>query len=335
MRPSDDSRLDALVARATQVAVAKHSEVDEEPHRSRLIFISLAVLGIVAIGTSFAIASRDSSDGSAPPAASPVVTLASVAQSPTAPTTPTAPTAATAATAVAMAAPSTTSVAPPARSALAPTVESTAPPAPESTTSTVAPPTSADAPGVLTGPPSERLPGGQPWPSGLYQDDIMYLRGTVPSTEVSTDLQQRAEQILGADNVRNELIIDPSVPRVETVLVRLGNSVLFKSGDFDIPPESEPGFVLWAAFLQSNPSVTVTVIGHADSRGLPESNQQLALQRAQVAADRITRNGVDPSRVTAISRGADDPVAENDTREGRALNRRVEFAVTGLLNAAG
>jgi outer membrane protein OmpA-like peptidoglycan-associated protein len=177
------------------------------------------------------------------------------------------------------------------------------------------------------------LPGGQPWPNGLYQDNIMYLRGAVPSEEVGGDLQRRAEEILGADNVRNELIIDSSVPKVETVIVRLGNSVLFKSGDFDIPPESEPGFVLWAAFLASNPSVTLTVIGHADSRGTPESNQQLALQRAQVAAERITRNGIDLSRVSAISRGADDPVAVNDTQEGRALNRRVEFAVTGLLSA--
>lgn len=327
IRPSHDSRLDALVARATQVAVQRHSGGSEEPHR-RPLLIGLAVLGVAAIGAGFVVAALVSNDGPADSASTTDSAVSAVTLPPV--------TAAGAATADS----STPQVD---VSAPAPTSDTTLPQSVVSTTSialtavqsdavTTSPPVAAAAQ-VLTGPPSMQLPGGQPWPNGLYQDNIMYLRGTVPSEEVGGDLQRRAEDILGAENVRNELVIDPSVPKVETVIVRLGNSVLFKSGDFDIPPESEPGFQLWAAFLASNPSVTLTVIGHADSRGTPESNQQLALQRAQVAAERITRNGIDVSRVTSVSRGADDPVAANDTREGRALNRRVEFAVTGLLKA--
>ena len=190
----------------------------------------------------------------------------------------------------------------------------------------------AAAPALLTGPPSEHLPGGQLWPFGLYQDNIMYLRGTVPDLATSQDIQGRAEAILGNDFVRNELVIDSTVPKVDTVTVRLGNSVLFKSGDFDIPPESEPGFILWAAFLQSNPAVKMTVIGHADSQGDPAYNASLAQRRAEIAMDRIVRNGIDASRVTAISHGEDDPIATNDTSVGRALNRRVEFAVSGLFS---
>lgn len=330
VRPSDDSRLDALVARATQVAVERHTVASPPPRRSHPVFIGLAILALAAVGGGFIVAARDSGESQSnsnstavAPASfattpsrgvsssaesttsTPLTTVAILVASTDIPTTSTASTTSTVSTSPSTTPPTTT---------------------PATLTSTVA------TTELLTGPPSMQLPGGQPWPNGLYQDNIMYLRGTVPSEEVGGDLQRRAEEILGAENVRNELLIDPSVPKVETVIVRLGNSVLFKSGDFDIPPESEPGFLLWAAFLEANPSVSLTVIGHADSRGTPESNQQLALQRAQVAADRITRNGIDGSRVTAVSRGADDPIAVNETQEGRALNRRVEFAVTGLLS---
>ena len=298
------------------------------------MLIGLAVLGVAAIGAGFVVAFQDSNSGRADPAPSrasvtpitfsasggaDVSTTLNNATTPepiSATTLPTLPTLAVSTTVITASEIATNEI--------ATTVV-------ESVSATTAPTVTAAE--VLTGPPSMHLPGGQAWPNGLYQDNIMYLRGTVPSDEVGGDLQRRAEEILGAENVRNELVIDPSVPKVDTVIVRLGNSVLFKSGDFDIPPESEPGFLLWAAFLSSNPSVTVTVIGHADSRGTPEMNQQLALQRSQVAAERITRNGIDLSRVSAVSRGADDPVAANDTQEGRALNRRVEFAVTGLLEA--
>jgi outer membrane protein OmpA-like peptidoglycan-associated protein len=327
--PSDDSRLDALLARATQVAVEGPIVGVDEPRRGRPIFIWLALLGIAAIGAGFIVASRDG-DTARENSASTRVTSSLDDSVNAASTVGPADT-------TGVFKPSSGTSAPSSTAATATTVD-------ETTSTTVSAVTTAATPldattnrgaasEVLTGPPSMQLPGGQPWPNGLYQDNIMYLRGAVPSEEIGGDLQRRAEEILGAENVRNELVIDPTVPKVETVIVRLGNSVLFKSGDFDIPPESEPGFVLWAAFLQSNPTVTLTVIGHADSRGTPESNQALALERARVAAERITRNGIDPARVTALSRGADDPVALNDTQEGRALNRRVEFAVTGLLNA--
>jgi outer membrane protein OmpA-like peptidoglycan-associated protein len=196
---------------------------------------------------------------------------------------------------------------------------------------TVASPTSAAPTAVLTGVPSANLPGGQPWPNGLYQDDILYIRGTLPSAEVSSALEARVVAILGRANVVNEVVVDPTVPMVETVLLRLGNSVLFKSGDFDVPPESEPGFQLWALFLGANPDVKLTIIGYTDNVGSEDYNIELATKRAHVARDYIGRT--DPSvldRVEVVGLGPADPLGSNDTSEGRQLNRRVEFAVTGL-----
>ncbi len=206
------------------------------------------------------------------------------------------------------------------------------------TTSTVASAPGSAAPDVssaptvqlLTGTPAEFLPGGQPWPNGLYIDAIMHMRGTVPDEQTSRDLQQRVEQILGAGSVSNEFVIDPTAAAVETVIVRLGQSVLFKSGSDEINPEYYGGFALWGSFLQSNPDVTMTVIGHTDDQGTVEYNLKLSQQRAEAARQKIIENGIDGSRVDAVSVGFEDPIADNDTSVGRALNRRIEFAVTGL-----
>ncbi len=341
---SDEERLAAILARATSIASGQPDPVPASPPRSRRkgLVAGLVIAGVAATGAGFMFA-RGGSDGepqggasATTPATLTPATTAAVRPSTTVAVTEAtdvteatepAPTVVAAVTTASASAASTTVARPPSTTSTVPTTASASTsPATATTATTIA----ATAPTILRGEPSERLPGGQTWPYGLYQDDIMYMRGVVPSEAVSKDIQRRAEAILGAANVRNELQVDPSVPKVETVVVRLGNSVLFKRGDFDIPPESEPGFILWAAFLQSNPEVTMIVIGHADAQGTPESNLALAQQRAEVAMDRIVRNGIDPSRVRAVSHGEDDPLATNDTPEGRSLNRRVEFAVTGL-----
>jgi outer membrane protein OmpA-like peptidoglycan-associated protein len=230
------------------------------------------------------------------------------------------------------AAPSTT---PSTAASTSSTAQSTTTLAPTTTAAPTTSTTSASSasPEVLTGIPTENLPGGQPWPNGLYQDDILYIRGTLPSKEISDQLEARVVAILGREFVVNEVQIDPTVPMVETVLLRLGNSVLFKAGDFDIPQVSELGFQLWAVFLAANPDVQVTIIGHTDNVGSEQYNIDLATRRALVARDQIGKTDESVlDRVHVAGVGPSDPIATNDTPEGRQLNRRVEFAVTGLFD---
>jgi outer membrane protein OmpA-like peptidoglycan-associated protein len=212
----------------------------------------------------------------------------------------------------------------------APVVEQTTTTVASTTTANAAPVTTLATP-ILTGVPSANLPSGQPWPNGLYQDDILYIRGTLPSKEVSDALEARVVAILGRENVVNEVVVDPTVPMVETVLLRLGNSVLFKSGDFDVPQVSELGFQLWALFLAANPDVKLTIIGYTDNVGSEDYNIDLATKRAMVARDYIGRTDASVlDRIDVVGLGPADPLGSNDTAEGRQLNRRVEFAVTGL-----
>ena len=73
--------------------------------------------------------------------------------------------------------------------------------------------------------------------------------------------------------------------------------------------------------------VDVDVIGHTDSVGSDEYNQQLSLRRATSVKDYLVSKGVDPSIIDVSGKGESQPVADNGSAEGRAQNRRVEVRI--------
>lgn len=69
----------------------------------------------------------------------------------------------------------------------------------------------------------------------------------------------------------------------------------------------------------------IRIVGHTDAQGDEEANRRLSLRRAQAVRDWLVRNrGLDPAKTTVEGRGKDQPIASNDTPEGRRANRRVE-----------
>ena len=75
------------------------------------------------------------------------------------------------------------------------------------------------------------------------------------------------------------------------------------------------------------------IIGHTDSKGDAKYNEGLSLRRAQAVSDYLVSTGADASKLQVIGRGENDPIASNDTAEGRAANRRVEAIVIGEMRA--
>jgi len=69
------------------------------------------------------------------------------------------------------------------------------------------------------------------------------------------------------------------------------------------------------------------VAGHTDSQGTSELNLDLSTRRAEAVTSYIGESGFDTSRITSVGYGETKPVASNDTPEGRAQNRRIEFVV--------
>jgi OOP family OmpA-OmpF porin len=81
------------------------------------------------------------------------------------------------------------------------------------------------------------------------------------------------------------------------------------------------------AFLQSHPEAWVRIAGHTDNVGSDEVNLELSRRRAETVEQLLMFNGVDQSRIVTHWYGSANPIATNDTPEGRALNRRVEMAI--------
>ncbi|MGI9305228.1 MAG: OmpA family protein [Gammaproteobacteria bacterium] len=72
----------------------------------------------------------------------------------------------------------------------------------------------------------------------------------------------------------------------------------------------------------------IVVSGHTDSRGSDQYNQGLSLRRAESVKQQLVREGVNPAIITTNGFGESKPVASNDTKDGRAKNRRVELEIT-------
>lgn len=107
------------------------------------------------------------------------------------------------------------------------------------------------------------------------------------------------------------------------------NHLYFATNKTVILPESEAAMSDLADFLRENPTVTIRITGHTDAVGSDAANMKLSIGRAKaVRADLISR-GIDADRIEYDGKGKTEPIATNDTEEGRAQNRRVEFEITG------
>jgi outer membrane protein OmpA-like peptidoglycan-associated protein len=80
--------------------------------------------------------------------------------------------------------------------------------------------------------------------------------------------------------------------------------------------------------LNANPTANIEIGGHTDNIGPVGGNIRLSERRANAVRDYLISRGIDASRLTAVGYGPDQPIASNDTAEGRAENRRIEFTVT-------
>jgi outer membrane protein OmpA-like peptidoglycan-associated protein len=80
--------------------------------------------------------------------------------------------------------------------------------------------------------------------------------------------------------------------------------------------------------LEKNPTIKIRIEGHTDSRGKPAYNRKLSDKRAKAVLKYLVDKGIDAGRLTSQGFGPDVPIAPNETEEGRAKNRRVEFHIT-------
>src|SRR5262249_32909220 len=104
--------------------------------------------------------------------------------------------------------------------------------------------------------------------------------------------------------------------------------VNFANSSFWIAPESRKELEKIALIAKDCRNVEVEVAGHTYNWGTPIDNKRLSKIRAEVVVRFLTGLGVDPSKLKAVGFGQEQPIATNETAEGRRTNRRVELRVS-------
>jgi outer membrane protein OmpA-like peptidoglycan-associated protein len=102
----------------------------------------------------------------------------------------------------------------------------------------------------------------------------------------------------------------------------------FASASTTLTPESQETVTNLTAVLKAYPSAQIALHGHTDNTGDAAANKKLSLDRATVVRDILVKNGIGAERIVAVEGyGPDQPVASNDSEEGRSKNRRTDLEV--------
>ena len=124
-------------------------------------------------------------------------------------------------------------------------------------------------------------------------------------------------------------IVEPEpvpVPPEKGVVVVLHN-LYFATNASTILPESEEGLRDMYEMLAAVPDMRILIIGHTDDVGSERANLVLSENRAKAVKQALVQRGIAEDRIETVGKGESEPIAPNDSEEGRAENRRVEFEV--------
>ena len=126
--------------------------------------------------------------------------------------------------------------------------------------------------------------------------------------------------------------LNPSddLPPVKEEPMKVGAVIIleginFASGSYAISAGSDDILEKAYATMHDHPEIFVEISGHTDSRGGYNMNMTLSKNRAEAVKEWLVSRGIDGSRIETVGYGPDNPIASNDTEEGRYKNRRIEF----------
>lgn len=138
---------------------------------------------------------------------------------------------------------------------------------------------------------------------------------------------------LKAGSLREPFLKDVPLVPLEIVGPDAGGIVLknvfFDTDKYDLKPKSKVELNKLADFLKSNDELIIELGGHTDNKGSQAHNKTLSQDRAKAVMDFLIAAGVEAERLSSAGYGDERPIADNETDEGRALNRRSEYKVTG------
>ncbi len=171
----------------------------------------------------------------------------------------------------------------------------------------------------------------------VVQPLVVDVRGATGDTGASAEISRILSDKLGEAedfrvNVRYEEELDPlaALPTPEECAAEINaalteNKITFSPGSAEIEASSVRTVDQIAEILKTCPDVAMEIGGYTDSQGREEMNQVLSQRRADSVLSALLARRVLTSNLTAFGYGEENPIADNDTEEGREANRRIEF----------
>lgn len=156
---------------------------------------------------------------------------------------------------------------------------------------------------------------------------LISLHGKVDSTEQKQAIQNRIHsRLTDLYQLDNQLIVTKGEQQL--IDQTLDNRIIeFESGSATLTPAGLQILEDMTSALQRVGDKPVTIIGHTDNVGNPSANLMLSNQRAEAVKQYLIDHGIDAARLSTAGKGDRDPIASNETSEGRMRNRRIEFSV--------
>lgn len=117
------------------------------------------------------------------------------------------------------------------------------------------------------------------------------------------------------------------IPAGEGIIVKFDSGLLFEFGKATLSTAAKQNIDNLAASLNKYPNTDILVVGHTDAVGSDAVNDKLSLERANSVSSYAASKGVSNARLRTSGKGKNEPIASNDTEQGRAQNRRVEIVI--------
>ena len=132
------------------------------------------------------------------------------------------------------------------------------------------------------------------------------------------------------ENAQVETITD--VNGLQAIKVTFESGILFPTNGTTLSAAAKNQLATFSTQMKDLQDTDITIYGHTDNTGSASVNERISLQRAESVASYLESRGIKASRIHSEGKSFNNPVADNDTAEGRAKNRRVEVYVTANEN---
>jgi outer membrane protein OmpA-like peptidoglycan-associated protein len=169
--------------------------------------------------------------------------------------------------------------------------------------------------------------GGIGWYLDRQAKKLQAIEGVERVERVSADVPPPSYDYESDAGVSEPI---PEVPRVEHLRFSMRSDMLFERGQATITSGGMRTLDEVAQALNDTQDTMVIVTGYASSEGAEDANLRLSENRANSVKNYLISRRIDPSRIRAIGLGESNPIGDNNTESGRAMNRRVEIEVYPL-----